>query len=356
MKHVSRSSLRAFTLVELLVVIAIIGVLVALLLPAVQAAREAARRSSCSNNLKQYGLALHNYHDTNNTMPPGGNGPPLYWAEPGVPYMSWFTRVLPFCEQGALYGQIHVSGVLPNGTSVNVPVQVLAPNREVGHNVIAFARCPSDNSDPTPVDNWTSWGYKTKWFHGSYSGSLGSQSTPSNPGVGAQCEEYEVFAERFQHAGHGNSAVSSDISGVFSRLGYGARFAQVTDGLSNVIFVGEMLSDCHDHYDGVFGANGMNNVHASTVVPINVMNTCYATQALAAGKGGVVGPMTGNPPMPLCWEKSEWNYSWGFRSRHPGGANFLLGDGSVRMISQTINHQTYQRLGGKADGAPVGNY
>jgi prepilin-type N-terminal cleavage/methylation domain-containing protein/prepilin-type processing-associated H-X9-DG protein len=318
-----RSFLRqrpAFTLVELLVVIAIIGILVALLLPAVQAAREAARRSSCSNNLKQYGLAIHNHHDTKNTMPEGGNN----WANPQV---SWQVRLLPFAEQAPLYDQLKLDG------SIDAPQQVLSSGKPAREHKVPFARCSSDNSEDMIGG----------WFQTSYSGSLGSQRTPSADG---NCHPYLSIAEK--QADHGNTLSMSDLSGPFGRLARGCKFAEVTDGLSNTIFVGEILPGCHDHTGGFWQYNGMGNAHASTSVPINNMTTCFNSQAEATGKGGVTHPQ--------CYNKSNWNFSWGFRSRHPGGAQFLLGDGSVRFLAQTVDHTTYQRLGGKADGNPLGDF
>ncbi len=359
MKRLS-PSIRAFTLVELLVVIAIIGVLVALLLPAVQAAREAARRSQCSNNLKQYGLGLHNYHDVHGQMPPGGKGGPaepnpppsgppawkVYWNDPadrGWHYaMSWQGKLLPFMEQSPLYNQLWVDGRDPaTGNGVFIFEQNLPNGKPVIATPVPYARCPSDSSNP--VHNG--------WFQSSYSGSLGSAWTAS---ADSNCNQWQVFAEPVAtwQIDHGNSFNGSEVSGVFSRVGYGAKFAQVRDGLSNTIFVGEVLFECNDHTNGFWHFNGFNNAHASTVVPINNMTTCYAnlglSQAVLATKPGVTHPQ--------CGAQNNWNFSWGFRSRHPGGANFLLGDGSVRLIPQTIDHTTYQRLGGKADGNPIGNF
>ena len=351
MKRVSRS-LRAFTLVELLVVIAIIGVLVALLLPAVQAAREAARRSSCANNLKQYGLALHNYHDVFNQLPPGGN---QAWGEWGAPAGGWQIRVLPFIEQGATFDKVVW---LRNGTgtpAITNAVEIrnqLINGRAVRNHKLGYARCPSDTSDPIGGDNGDS-------FIGSYTGSLGSQSLPSN---GGDCQTFETWVRKRNTNndpdwGHGNIWVNQDLSGIFSRMQVdGITLAKVSDGLTNVLFVGEVLPECQrDHYGGVWYWNSANNAHASTIVPINTMNTCYASQAQTKGRGGVVGPFSASGD-PLCWTPDKWGYSWGFRSKHPGGAQFLLGDGSVRFVSQTIDMETYQRLGGRDDGLPVGNY
>jgi prepilin-type N-terminal cleavage/methylation domain-containing protein len=176
-----RPTKTGFTLVELLVVIAIIGVLVALLLPAVQAAREAARRSSCANNLKQYGLALHNYADVHGSLPSGGHA---NWDATGFYSHGWQVRMLPFAEQTALYDQLWVNGKDNAGNPV--PLQAVGQQqingkfvREMG---IPYARCPSDPGDP----------FWTGWFQSSYSGSLGSQATTS---ADTSCNQFQIFAQ-----------------------------------------------------------------------------------------------------------------------------------------------------------------
>jgi prepilin-type N-terminal cleavage/methylation domain-containing protein/prepilin-type processing-associated H-X9-DG protein len=350
-KHVSRSSLRAFTLVELLVVIAIIGVLVALLLPAVQAAREAARRSSCSNNLKQYGLAIHNYHDTHGALPPGGNN----W---GYPNISWQAYILPFAEQQPLFDILPWKQPIPPATTVvAMPDYRYPANHPLFPNTLVraipgpkYTRCPSDDSDAL------AWQHKTDgcWV-GSYCGSLGSQKTPSNNGsCNIWMNPNSPFFQYEKGSDHGNTTNMQDLSGVFGRLAGGCEMAKVTDGLSNTIFVGEILPNCNDHgklhWSGFWHYNGHNNAHASTSVPINNMTTCYydysagtyLSPAVLATKAGVTHPD--------CGDMSNWNFSWGFRSRHPGGAQFLMGDGAVRYFPQTIDYINYQRLGGKAEG------
>lgn len=323
---------RAFTLVELLVVIAIIGILVALLLPAVQAAREAARRMQCGNNLKQFGLALHNYNDVYKQLPLAGqakwtNSPP-HWEDPNKvwsnPAIGWQIRVLPFIEQGSTFDQLNLRAPQAYETIING-----RPARQ-----IAFPtyQCPSDPVGPFDKD--------LNWANGSYTGSLGSQATVSeNPA----CNQWQQFMEPLGwNADHGNQSNAEFVSGVFTRMGFSARFQQVTDGLSNTLFAGEILKECHDHNTGYWDFNGMNNAHASTVVPINEWTTCPRLNA--------------RTQYPLCKAQSNWNFSWGFKSAHPGGAQFVLGDGSVRHISQTINHQTYQALGGRADGKVIGDF
>lgn len=321
---------RAFTLVELLVVIAIIGVLVGLLLPAVQSAREAARRSACTNNLKQYGLALHNHHDSKGQLPSGA--PPNEWGAHGL---SWQAHILPYAEETAIYDKLDWS----NANTVMLRDQNIGGGQLFRAYTTGIIRCPSDDGNVHNGDKLTGWAL------GSYVGSLGSQRTPSADG---NCNQYLQFAEvPAGNADHGNAWDLSGISGVFSRLAKnskGCRLADMSDGTSKTIVMGEALSKCHDHLEGNWSFNGFNNAHASTVVPINTNTTCYNTLEAATAAG---------QPNPQCFTKSNWNYSWGFRSRHPGGANFLLGDGSVRLINDDINHATFQRLGGRADGLAV---
>jgi len=311
---------RGFTLVELLVVIAIIGILVALLLPAVQAAREAARRTQCSNNLKQYGLGIHNYADTNKTiLPPAGSQ-----AAWGNPQTSWQVAVLPFMEQQSLYNQ------LPMNNNTNASNYTLNNGQNVNVVKLPYGRCPTDTSDEM-------LGGQSQL---SYCGSLGSQRTPSADG---NCNQYlgnKINASQ-GNDDHGNTASSSALSGVFARLGAHVKFAHVSDGLSNTIFVGEVMAKCNDHYgNGWPNFNQFNNAHASTVCPINEFTTC-------------TGASPGEIRNPSCTNQNNWNYSWGFRSKHPGGAQFLIGDGTVRFISQSVNMVTYNQLGGKADGFSI---
>jgi prepilin-type N-terminal cleavage/methylation domain-containing protein len=330
----------AFTLVELLVVIAIIGILVALLLPAVQAAREAARRMKCSNNLKQYGLALHNYHDTFNTLPPGGlwNVSSADWWAPAI---SWQARILPYIEQQTVYDRIIMN--FGPGTNYSIVGYNSIVNPATGQRLrqtpMPYAMCPSDEGDALLNNDWAQT---------SYSGSLGSQRTPSLDG---NCNPYmQIAGFHYENlpwnADHGNTWRKEDVSGVFGRMGFDGKmsFSAILDGTSQVILVGEILQKCHDHTDGLFGYNGMGNAHASTSVPVNTFTTCATSQADAQQR---------NYPFPQCWPKSNWNLSWGFRSRHKGGALFLLGDGSVQFISTQVDYLTYQYLGGRADGRAI---
>ena len=322
----------AFTLIELLVVIAIIAVLIALLLPAVQQAREAARRSTCKNNLKQYGLGLHNYNDTSGMLPPGG-------ANWGSPQIGWQPRILPFMDQAQIFKQLDMK--LPAAWDT-----VMTDGRRARQLNVPYSRCPSDPSAKAQASEFNGWAQT------SYTGNLGSQRTPSANGGCNQFLNPGVNYEQPQGAAdHGNTTSTSSLSGVFGRLGPNIKFASVSDGLTNTFFVGEIVSDCHDHDAGWWNYNGMGNAHASTSAPLNLMCSCptlataNATTAPQCFPGGTD-----------CRPASNWNYAWGFKSTHKGGVHFVMGDGAVRFVNQNVDYQTYQYLGGRADGKTISQF
>ncbi len=323
-------TVRGFTLIELLVVIAIIAVLIALLLPAVQQAREAARRSTCKNNLKQYGLAIHNYHETTGAIPLGAN----YNGNWNNSVVGWQVRILPFADQAPLYNKMDFSA---GGVSGTAGVDLLLPGgKYLRQTEVPYSKCPSDAS-PSPDGNWA---------QASYGGSMGSQKTDS---ASAACQPFFVAGVNYENpggsAGHGNTTEKRYIAGIFGRvLSEKMTFADVTDGLTNTIFVGEILPACNDHGGGWWHFNGMANAHASTSVPINTMTTCNAPYKRQS------------PPFPTCTAQNNWNIAWGFRSSHTGGAHFLLGDGSVRFISENLDYNTYQKIGTRNDGLVVGEF
>ena len=254
---------RGFTLVELLVVIAIIGILVALLLPAVQAAREAARRMQCSNHLKQFGLALHNYHDVNKTFPYGT----MPHGEPG-----WVTeyskgsnilKLLPFMEQTPLYDQIDWVKMYAPATGTGsirrcrtwVTVTETWERWRRSQQDLTIYRCPSDDYSNLPAIS-----------HSNYAMSMGNQLMPD----GGFCPGLNGNNFNTGPAGHGDSGTGKgeNISGVASRFNWSARFTDIKDGTSNVIAMGEIRPLCGDHSQ-YHPWSHWNAIWVATVGPIN---------------------------------------------------------------------------------------
>jgi prepilin-type N-terminal cleavage/methylation domain-containing protein len=322
----------AFTLIELLVVIAIIAVLIALLLPAVQQAREAARRSQCKNNLKQIGLALHNYHDTFGSFPIGATGTIEGSTYNGGPYLSWAVRILPYVDQAPLYNQV-------NFNLAHAESQVLTDGKPAREHVVTVYRCPSDGF--SDVANVTSSATSVAYAQTNYSGSIGSQSTPSSS---SSCNPFQSFAESLPggNIAYARSADSRKISGMFAQSAAKVAIRDVTDGTSNTLCVGEILPGCHSptYFNGWWPSAGRVTT-GSTLAPINEMTTCERSQRISD---------------PNCTDGTNFNYSWGFKSMHVGGAQFTMVDGSVKFVSENINHQTYQYLGGRADGHVIGEF
>jgi len=296
--NASRSLRSAFTLVELLVVIAIIGILVALLLPAIQAAREAARRTECNNKLKQIGVALHNYHDTHQRLP-HGSFPADRWG--------WQPRLLPFIEGGAEFEQFDMNLQAWQGNNF----QFISAIHK------AFL-CPSDalsdsirEEEGFAAPTWSLSQSDYAACIGDYKNTTGVGATPDYGNVGFS-------------AGNG----PNPVRGVIGRWRWAARFADVTDGLSNTICVGECIGAM------CITQNFGSQCFATTAHPINFMNESLKNSL----------PTQGNP---------RWDESIGFRSFHPGGANFMLGDASVRFLSEDIDGVTYRALASRGGGEAV---
>ncbi len=292
----------AFTLVELLVVIAIIGILIALLLPAVQSAREAARRVQCSNNMKQLGLALHNYHFQHQSFPPGST---FQAGNKG----SILIRLLPYIEQQAVYDAYDFKQPTDD--------QTFADGTLIASTVIATYLCPSDNHNQS---------HNGRGLH-NYAASKGSTKHINSDACSCpQFENWNSFA-----LGDYNTPARMP-TGPFTRHGQTTTMAQCRDGLSNTIYFGEMRPLCSVHASrGWAFSNGGHGGGAGTIVPINT-DSCSTN------------------PADGCQSYCNWNTEHAFKSLHPGGAMFLLGDGSVHFLSESIDHQTYQYLGAMADG------
>jgi len=300
---------RGFTLVELLVVIAIIGILIALLLPAVQAAREAARRMQCSNNLKQIGLALHNYHDTHKVFPPGA-----FWQyrAPSAPPVelkgSILLHLLPFLEQQPLYDMFDFK-------QITVEWQKLPNGAYIQSTIVPTYVCASDNHPGVLND---------RAIH-NYAASMGPTRVGDNPECSCSLDWNQFALARRTNP--------EDIAGPFTRRGVSTRMADCTDGLSNTIYFGEVRPICSAHNGNGWATSNNGQGLTSTIVPINY-DSCSRD--------------SGEPDN--CKRYCNWNTELGFKSRHPGGAQCLLGDGSVHFLPETIDHWTFQYLGGKDDG------
>ena len=304
-----------FTLVELLVVITIIGILIALLLPAVQAAREAARRMQCTNNLKQIGLAVLNYESNLKTLPPGA-----IFASYTVRKGSILVHLLPYIEQQGIYDAFDFSaGVIDGQTFAGT-------TKEIGATPIAGYLCPSDDKPVTftPAFNTSTTPVKTVALH-NYAASRGANTVLDNPSNTCSNNWNSYIINGPWETDWGR------FSGPFTRRCVCVTIPEIRDGLSNTIFFGEVRPMCSWHNQNGWATTNNGNGYASTVVPINSY-TCDTTG-------------TDN-----CRRYDNWSTAEGFKSAHPGGANFLLGDGSVHYLAESIDHWTYQYLGAKDDG------
>jgi len=325
-----------FTLVELLVVIAIIGVMVGLLLPAVQAAREAARRSSCSNNLKQIGLALHNYEGAFKALPINGtDGRGNPYPDPpaaDVRTVSWMVGILPFCEQPALYEAINFSFESTNdprnGASFNS-----APNPSnafVARSTVATYRCPSDGQSGERLSNRANRTGDKELALNNYKGVAGSNwawgNFPVTSGLLARTRWTSPDSNGLDR-GNGMLSRSPNYSSQTA-------FKHVTDGLSNVFMVGEALPAFSTHTWWYW----WNGSTATCAVPLNVQAQCQNT-------GSRLGDLL------ACG--NDWPNNYSFMSLHTGGGQFTMGDASVRFISDSIDLTLYRQLACTLDGTTV---
>ena len=318
----SNRARRAFTLVELLVVIAIIGVLVALLLPAVQSAREAARRTQCMNNLHQVGLALHNYENALTVFPSGG----LYGRGGGYGH-SWWVRILPYAEEKAIYDQFDQMGNANGYTGWvgGASYGGNAYNRDLlRKKFFKFMYCPSSSLDKL-VLNYAAHEY-------------GLTASPTYTGISG-ATNHESATDKSTLGG----ADGRICSGGILNMHVAVRGGEITDGLSNTIAVGEQSDWCRDLNNPRFDCRS-DCGHGFCMGPGNdgwqrQFNTTCVVHRLGEKSAGATG-VPGN-----CGPNRS------IQSAHPGGALVCFGDGNVRFLREGIDTLTVlYNLANRDDG------
>ncbi len=308
---VSRRKIRqsGFTLIELLVVIAIIAVLIALLLPAVQQAREAARRTQCKNNLKQIGLALHNYHDSVLAFP-------YCSTYPFTPIRhTWVELILPYIDNAPLYNQINFS--LSNDATTPTNNQVLFANKG-----FSFIKCPSNPyTDKFVCKNGQQFNEYPVPIQGLYYPLMSGSITPDYIPPDCGCENCFCNTESVANHSWNNSQARPIYPGIFNRGVTTSRLKDVSDGTSNTMLAAERnAEECG--WGGAFSANFTN---------------VYTGQKM-------------NSPTRTTVTNGDWWKNCGASSYHVGGIHALMADGAVRFLSNNIDHRVYCYLGDKADG------
>jgi len=307
-----------FTLVELLVVIAIIGILIGLLLPAVQNAREAARSIQCANNLKQIGLAMHNYHTSFKTFPINWGGDST--TELSARGQTWLTMLLPRLEMNSLYDAIDTDATIQD-------------NLDAATRPVSAYRCPSDNSDeimamrlnsgntPIAVTNYKSvagmnWminpfpnSVMNPWSDRGRNAGIDSMSEGVlDKGNGLICRGYGEHRERLPNG----SMATLPGAAITTKM------RDITDGTSHTFAVGEVVPN-YCEWTGWYWFNGST---ATCGIPLNYRESSASRESLA----------------------SDYQKSWGFHSQHREGANFALCDASVKYVNNNISEQTYRGM------------
>jgi prepilin-type N-terminal cleavage/methylation domain-containing protein len=333
---------RGFTLVELLVVIAIIGILVALLLPAVQAAREAARRAQCVNNVRQIGIAVQNYHDTYKHQPQYHAALPNNATQTYADYSYgwrgaiWTVLILPFMEEQALYDRFDKTKKMTDDSTIGT---LGYSNRSLAKTVVSGFVCPSNVSAGNPIftDRQDGAGANVNNPQISLGLFYGVSMGPTQPDACRYCPDHDGITgstpspknyccQGYQYGWKDAANLVADSStGMFGRNMKIRTFKQITDGLSSTFLAGETMPE-QCTYQSAWAPNF---ALAATEIPLNTFITCSI-------------PPTGGCHADAC----------GFKSAHPGGAHFAMVDASVHFIAETIDYQLYNNLGTRA-GAEV---
>lgn len=340
-----RRDFRGFTLIELLVVIAIIAVLIALLLPAVQQAREAARRTQCKNNLKQLGLACHNYHDVSQQFPQNYDGRPLnetvngsWQGNPGC--FGWIVMALPYLDQAPLYNRFNFNDQSGGSGSLGWTSQ---NNTAAASTVLTALLCPSNPQPPTLGVDVAGCGgggtfNNTKVGRTDYTGNLGfiagdwRSCLVQDGGNIPLTKGGEAVGTVLDAWGEGGSINNylQNMNGVFSFFGTG-KIRDITDGSSNTILLME------DHHWSVGKQNPSQN--AGDVGWASSMQVSTAANLINQGYG-----------------YNDSHKCHGISSTHVGGAHVLMADGSVRFINENLGLTVLQAIATRGSGVPAGEF
>ena len=318
---------RGFTLIELLVVIAIIAILIALLLPAVQQAREAARRSQCKNNLKQLGIAMHNYVETHKVFPYASA-----FTDTGKPdtatssrlqgnQHSWFEFILPFVDMATLYSEINF----------DVHIQSATNRPHIEAKFFPVVSCPSNPyaEKGTRIDgnNFAGFGFSVQ--SGMYRPVGGTMNTGNTKDCTAGCPSFCRNNDGGINGGWNNAPHTNNLGvrGMFARGATKFQPEDITDGLSNTLMIGEMKPH-YIEYGSIFTFN------VPTSLFFLKINSSFLRAREEAGT--------------VAWQDAS-----GHASYHKGGCHFLFADGSVRFLSDSIDYPTYCYLGDRLDGQTI---
>jgi len=346
---------KGFTLVELLVVIAIIGILVALLLPAIQAAREAARRSSCANNLKNLGLAVLNHHDVMRHFPVSYGGPYAGEATVAQTGGGWILNTLPQLEEQPLFDQFKQAGAFNGRMRAGTANANAAGNGlysvtnglscpTLMQTQLNVLRCPSDGADQRLRDDQAEWDDRTGGAPvmvavTNYKGVLddtflgqqfGAAAGAGNTGTTYPSGIYKEDPIPGINAGPNDCHNNVRCRGIFFRQSFQrpVKIGKVTDGTSHTFMIGESLPE-YDNHSAAFYANGD---WCSCNLPLNNLLSL--------------------PPPDKAKLQFWWDYQ-SFRSRHPGGGQFCLVDGSVRYVAESMDFQSYRVACTRDGGEPL---
>jgi prepilin-type N-terminal cleavage/methylation domain-containing protein/prepilin-type processing-associated H-X9-DG protein len=353
-------SRRGFTLIELLVVIAIIAILIALLLPAVQSAREAARRAQCTNNLKQIGLAMHNYHTTHGTFPSGGTVAPSGYGY-NVTWGTWSAHalMLGYLEQQPLYNAANFSWAVVMSTG-------WAINSTVSNSMVSVFLCPSDNLAPVAVPAGDQWSGRLNNYFASLGTTIGYEGSASNPvrdttgvfafGGGRAYGVQSVIDGTSNTIAFGESVVGP--SSTYQTTGPGQLWRTGTDAPPPS--AAGFIYDANQNVAGVM--KDLQTCQQAALSPTSI-NQDDKGARWAADEGGFSMFNTIVPPSSIQYSFScctfsgasgcDDGYYQSANSMHPGGANFLFADGSVHFLKSSISISTYWAMGTKGNGEVI---